>query len=219
LVKRAASYCEVTPSQTGLRIIGHASGARLLRKQPVPEANGVTLESYRACEKYITVTGHHVEGTPQTLNDISELIDCVVAELDADKDKGDKEDNDDTDDTDDEREHSTPLPQSLRTRLYIKNDGANKRHADYASRSELTFVFIIEALRSRVSAKHIIAACLDNNSLAVPFTSTVEIMAVVSTLDVRSSRRLPKSKTNSTLWWGKSIKHTPWSWPEIRPRL
>ena len=74
-----------------------------------------------------------------------------------------KEDTDDTDDNDDEREQqSTPLPQSLRTRLHIRNEGANKRHADYASRSELMFAFIIEALRYRVSAKDIIATCLDN---------------------------------------------------------
>jgi hypothetical protein len=51
----------------------------------VPEADGVTLESYRACEKYITVTGLHLVDTPETLNDISELMDSVVAELDAAK--------------------------------------------------------------------------------------------------------------------------------------
>ena len=87
LVKRADSYCEITPSKTGLRIIGHGSGKRILRKQSVPQANGVTLESYRACEKYITVTGDHLEGTPETLNDFSALMDSTVAELDAAKGK------------------------------------------------------------------------------------------------------------------------------------
>ena len=81
----AASYCEITPSQTGLRIIGHGTGQPILKKQPVPQANGVTLKSYRGCAKYITVTGDHLKGTPETLNDISELMDSVVAELAAAK--------------------------------------------------------------------------------------------------------------------------------------
>jgi hypothetical protein len=85
LVKRADSYCEITPSKTGLRIIGHGTGEPILRKQLVPQANGVTLESYRDCAKYITVTADHLEGTPETLNDFSELMDSVVAELDAAK--------------------------------------------------------------------------------------------------------------------------------------
>jgi putative DNA primase/helicase len=79
LVRRANTYCEVTPSGTGLRIIGTGTGARVLRKQRV---NGnLSCESYRNCEKYITVTGNHLEGTPDALANIDELMDAVVAEL------------------------------------------------------------------------------------------------------------------------------------------
>jgi hypothetical protein len=67
------------------------------------------------------------------------------------------------DGAEDEYEPSAaPLPRELATRLHIKNEGAGKRHADYATRHELLFAFIIEALRKRVSAKDIISACLDD---------------------------------------------------------
>ena len=47
LVDQANSYTEITPSDTGLRIIMKATGAQVHRKQPVPNANGMTVESYR----------------------------------------------------------------------------------------------------------------------------------------------------------------------------
>jgi len=159
LVKRADSYCEITPSQTGLRVIGRGNGVRLLRKQQVPEANGVTLESYRACEKYITVTGQHLDNTPEALHDFSALMDSVVAELDAAK--GKQSAKNDEDDDEEGTGRGAVLPPAIATRLYIKNEGAGKPHADYASRSELTFAFIIDALRHRVGAKTIISACLN----------------------------------------------------------
>ena len=53
------------------------------------------------------------------------------------------------------------LPASLTRALYISNLGANKPHAGYATRSELLFAFITDALRARVAAEAIVAACLD----------------------------------------------------------
>lgn len=157
LIDRARTYCEITPSGTGLRIIGIGSGAKVHRKQKVPNSNGVTVETYRKCERYITVTGNFLEGTPDTLANIDPLADAVVVELDAVKGKGKKKANGaaHADDGDSE------LPASLTHRLYIPDQGAGEPHAGYDTRSELFFAFITEALRVRVSSEKIIAACLD----------------------------------------------------------
>lgn len=79
LVARCASYTEVTPSQTGLRIIGVVSGDQVHRKLKMP--GGGAVECYRACQRYITVTGDQLEGTPQEMNDIDDVMDAVVEEL------------------------------------------------------------------------------------------------------------------------------------------
>jgi hypothetical protein len=46
-------------------------------------------------------------------------------------------------------------------RLYFPNGGAGKQHAGYPTRSELLMAFIIEALRAKIKAKAIVAACMD----------------------------------------------------------
>lgn len=58
LIERAKSYAEITPSEAGLRIIGLGKGSKVHRKGPVPNANGMSIEVYRACERFITVTGN-----------------------------------------------------------------------------------------------------------------------------------------------------------------
>jgi hypothetical protein len=83
LIKLANTYVEVTPSGTGLRIIGIGHGAQIHRKQNVPNANGMSLESYRRAERYITVTGDALPGTATQLADINALMDDVVSKLDA----------------------------------------------------------------------------------------------------------------------------------------
>jgi hypothetical protein len=45
--------------------------------------------------------------------------------------------------------------------LFIPDEGAGKPHAGYASRSELAFAFISEALRAKIATKRIATACLD----------------------------------------------------------
>ena len=57
LINRAKSYVEISPSQTGFRIIATGSGKRVLRRQAVPGANNMYIETYRRCEKYVTITG------------------------------------------------------------------------------------------------------------------------------------------------------------------
>ena len=46
IVERSASYTEITPSGTGLRVIGHSIGGKVQRKQKVP-GSAVEVETYR----------------------------------------------------------------------------------------------------------------------------------------------------------------------------
>jgi hypothetical protein len=82
LIKRAQSYVEITPSGTGLRILLASTGPQFHRKQPVPGANGMTIETYRDCERFITVTGNALPEATTQIADDHGLIDEVVAKLD-----------------------------------------------------------------------------------------------------------------------------------------
>ena len=83
LIDKAKSYTEITPSDTGLRIILKATGPKLHRAQPVPNANGMKIESYRKAERFITVTGNILPGVPDQIADGDALLDETVARLDA----------------------------------------------------------------------------------------------------------------------------------------
>jgi primase-polymerase (primpol)-like protein len=87
LIARARSYVEVTPSGEGLRIIGKGSGPSVHRKQPVPSGNGMTVESYRNCARFITITGDALPEATLELGDNDALLDQVVKDLDAAKTK------------------------------------------------------------------------------------------------------------------------------------
>ena len=143
LVARAGSYTEITISNTGLRIIGHAGGPKIHRKQPV--TNGSTLETYRRAERYVVMTGDVLPGTPQVLANINSVMEEVVAELDGKKQSkanghgGDKDD----------------LPPKLVSMLCVEGSGG------YQSRSDLLLAFLCEALRKRVNTEVIADACLD----------------------------------------------------------
>jgi hypothetical protein len=80
LVRRCASYAEVTPSGTGIRIIGAASGVPLHRKFAVPNANGMCIEIYRRADRYITISGAQIGETVELAN-IDAEIDTVAARL------------------------------------------------------------------------------------------------------------------------------------------
>jgi putative DNA primase/helicase len=157
LVAKACSYTEITPSKTGLRIIGVYSGghARAMGKRPIPGANGATVEAYPPSVRYITVTGDRLDGTPNDMGDITAVIDGVIAELGGKTKTKAKASKDDAGEDDGE------LPASLTKALYIPDGGAGKAHAGYASRNELLFAFIADALRARIGDERIAAACLD----------------------------------------------------------
>jgi hypothetical protein len=78
-IASANSYVEVTPSGTGLRILGVGKGAELHRKFSIPgTTNGAAIEVYRATNRYITITGLQL-GTTTTLTDIASALDSIVA--------------------------------------------------------------------------------------------------------------------------------------------
>lgn len=83
LIAQAGSYAEVTVSGEGVRIIGTATGAKVHRKQKVPNAGIGSLETYRRAERYIVVTGDTLDQAPDTLANLDSVIDETVAWLDA----------------------------------------------------------------------------------------------------------------------------------------
>jgi hypothetical protein len=74
LDKAAHTYTEVSPSGTGLRIWGSASGETLHRKFTF---DGNALELFRRTGKVLTVTGLQL-GSNETLGDIDELINYAL---------------------------------------------------------------------------------------------------------------------------------------------
>ena len=79
LVERCNSYAEITPSGTGLRIIGTSSQPALKRGPvPVPNADGVKCEIFRN-QGYITITGQVLKSAP--LADLDSQIENVMREL------------------------------------------------------------------------------------------------------------------------------------------
>ena len=92
IVDAACSYTELTPSGTGLRVIGFGIGGKIHRKQRLPGPSRVVeVESYRKAERYITVTGLPMPGSldkwPHLVN-VDAVIDDTVARLDGAKSNG-----------------------------------------------------------------------------------------------------------------------------------
>jgi hypothetical protein len=78
------TYVEKTVSGTGLRILGLGGTKYINRKQKIPGSK-VSIESYRYCPRYITVSGLMLDGAKQSmpdLGDIDAVITDFVAELD-----------------------------------------------------------------------------------------------------------------------------------------
>lgn len=83
LVRQCHSYTEITPSGTGLRIIGIGTGVKIDTSWPI--ANGVKLEAYRNSARYITVTGNPLAEFNIGFADLDIHIDETAAELDFEK--------------------------------------------------------------------------------------------------------------------------------------
>ena len=147
IVNSAKSCTEISLSGRGLHVFGLYWGEpKRGSKQPVPGANGVSVECYRGFGRYVCMTGNRLDSTPDELNDITDLVDTTVVELEkangkAKVDHGAEEEKEDQDGQD--------LPPSLTKGLYIPNGGAGKQHAGYPTRSELLIAFIIERSEPR----------------------------------------------------------------------
>jgi len=75
---KALGCCvEITPSGAGYRIIGRAAGATLNRRFNLG-GNGVAVELYRRCERYITITALEI-GRCNELPQIDAFIDALLA--------------------------------------------------------------------------------------------------------------------------------------------
>jgi hypothetical protein len=74
IIDALASYSEVSPSRTGVKIFVKAT----IEEAKVDHDRGI--EIYRA-GRYFTVTGAHVEGTPLTVEERTEELTALLAEL------------------------------------------------------------------------------------------------------------------------------------------
>lgn len=92
LIARCGTYAEITPSGTGVRIIGTAAGPKVHRKLAVPGADGVSVELYRNAERYICVTGVQI-GDAAQLSNIDAHINTAMADLAGPKLAGKREHN------------------------------------------------------------------------------------------------------------------------------
>ncbi|KAB7788019.1 DUF3987 domain-containing protein [Methylorubrum populi] len=67
VVNLAETYCEVTPSETGLRLIAEGKIPAALKRDPI----GVEMYGKG---RYLTITGWHVEGTPTEIRPAEKTI-------------------------------------------------------------------------------------------------------------------------------------------------
>jgi AAA domain len=84
--ERLNAYIEITPTGTGYRVLGRATGGRVYRKFKIAGGReDAAIEIFRAAEKFITVTGNRVSAprTSARLPNIDGLIDDLVAAYDA----------------------------------------------------------------------------------------------------------------------------------------
>jgi hypothetical protein len=82
LVEKAGAfgaYVEVTPSGTGLRIIGTSRGEKVHRKISQRSDGSSSIELYRKCKRYITISGAELSACAELPN-IDNLIDGILAE-------------------------------------------------------------------------------------------------------------------------------------------
>jgi RecA-family ATPase len=77
LMIRSGSYCEVSPSGTGVHIIGYSSKPPLNRT--IPQPFGGKLEIYRNHTHYMTITGKQI-GNCDQLQNLDDLIDYLTDE-------------------------------------------------------------------------------------------------------------------------------------------
>jgi Family of unknown function (DUF5906) len=152
LLERCDSYAEVTPSGTGIRIIGLSNGGEKRHKK-YPVGDGVSVEIYRKAERYITITGLPLDHYDKPLVNVDDAIDEVYSE-------GEAQRNGETV-VSSGLEDDGPLPDRLVELLQTEDLGSGNPHGKYASQSELLFAFLTGCARARVSRSLARDACLE----------------------------------------------------------
>ena len=156
LLEICGSYAEITPSGTGIRIIGLSkAGASLHKKYAV--GDGVSVEIYRDAKRYITVTGLALNGYDVPLAGLDAVIDQVHAACEAAKKTKKTAGASGT-----KKTKKIVLSKKLTALLIIDNRGQGLEHGKYATRSDLLFAFLTGCSRAGVVAKQTAHdACLD----------------------------------------------------------
>jgi predicted P-loop ATPase len=85
IIDRTRTYGEVTVSGAGLRLLFTSSNLTPIHRKQACGTNGMSIETYRACPRFIVVTGDMLPGAAAQLVDGDALIEKIVAELDAAK--------------------------------------------------------------------------------------------------------------------------------------
>jgi hypothetical protein len=93
LVAKCGSYAEITPSGTGLRIIGYGNGPYVHNRQKIN--NVVSLETFRQATRYITITGNPLPGSAALVS-----IDAHIDELVPQQQQAQAKSDDECDDVD-----------------------------------------------------------------------------------------------------------------------
>jgi hypothetical protein len=77
LVEARSSYCEVTPSGEGIRILGNADGTDAIHTRG-NHPEGGSFELFVCCNRYITVSGRIINEDCAELRDISAQIEALA---------------------------------------------------------------------------------------------------------------------------------------------
>src|SRR5579859_4961420 len=85
IIDSVSSYTEVSPSGAGVKIFARGALPSAGRKKSLPDAERISeklpaIELY-GHERYFTVTGQHLEGTPTTIEDRSTELNALYARL------------------------------------------------------------------------------------------------------------------------------------------
>jgi hypothetical protein len=74
IIAAAGSFTEITPSQVGYRIQGMVRAGTPALHCKTDHPGGGSFELYVEATRYITVSGHRLEGAPAALNDITDAV-------------------------------------------------------------------------------------------------------------------------------------------------
>jgi hypothetical protein len=162
LLQRCGSYAEITPSGTGIRIIGLSNGNNPRHKK-YPVGDGVSVEIYRQAARYMTITGRPVDDYNQPLVNIDDVIDEVYEECEAHRVGGGETGNGASFAATDEFENIEPDDTRLAGLnakwIELGHDGTGIAEKYDGDRSRAVMAFTAECVRAGI-ADEIIASCL-----------------------------------------------------------